>query len=209
MEGIGSKILAGALLLAGASTLVVIERSRQRAELAGLEKKIAALSVPAPPAAEPPPTVIYRTYEPSAPASTAAAASSPAPAAPAAEPPKPAVSVAEARDSYEIAFGSDHPDPGWTAAELRRTNQKVQAALPEGSELKSLDCRASLCRIETSHADLSRYRTFVHSAFMDPATQVWNAATFSTRENDGAGSGEPLLIVSYVAREGQDLPRVE
>jgi hypothetical protein len=195
-----------------AATFIVVERNRQSAELSKLEKKVAAL-------AERPASGASDDERPSAPSRSFDAppviAAAPPSAGVTVAPPSPPVaapqgpSASEVRDNLEIAFGGDHRDSIWSGADQRRTTQKLEGALPEGSSLKSLDCRASICRVETSHADLAHYKTFVRTAFMNPTTQIWNAPSVSMRMSDVDTPGAALVTVSYIAREGQDLPRFD
>ena len=123
--------------------------------------------------------------------------------------PKESVTPVQIRDSFEMAFTGDHTDPSLDVARLRAARGRIEAALPSGSTLRDFGCRASMCRIETSHTNISHYHEFIRAAFNNPDTEMWNAATFSTRLNDGAGPGQDMVMVSFVAREGQDLPNVE
>ena len=107
------------------------------------------------------------------------------------------------RDHYEIAFMNEPEDSRWASSARNVATQRIQAALPAGSALRAVDCRTSFCRIETSHADLRHFSQFVDSALVEPATSVWNGATFSTVIDSNAGG---VVVVSYVSREGQKLP---
>jgi hypothetical protein len=112
------------------------------------------------------------------------------------------------RDAYEIAFLGQHVDSQWTGQSLREARNKLTTALPEGSALRSFECRETLCRVETSHADLARYHAFVKTAFRNQATRLWNAPGFSTLADDASDSTRAgaLVTVSYIAREGHELP---
>jgi hypothetical protein len=211
MKGVQAAVATCIVIAVAAVALSLVDRKRQSAEMADLQKRVASLSVSTASAEEAPPSSPYRAYEPAPapPVAAPTASAAPAPALASKEEARPAPAPAEVRDSFEIAFGGDKPDPGWTGADQRRASQKIQAALPEGSHMRSFDCRASLCRIETSHEDPSHYRAFVRAAFLDPETQLWNAGMFSTRSSDEAAPGEPLVMVSYLAREGQALPNIE
>lgn len=113
------------------------------------------------------------------------------------------------RDAYEIMFENDHADTSWTGAEIRSATERLTAALPEGSGLRSFDCRESMCRIETIHPDVSHYHAFVRSAFIEPETKIWNAGTSSSLLSGEPAEGGSLVTVSYLARDGHDLPPPE
>ena len=117
-----------------------------------------------------------------------------------------AIEPPELRDYYEEVFVQDHSDTEWTVTERRIVSDKIGAVLPKGSVLRSVECRTSMCRIETSHADLERYKQFYRSAFMERPAQIWNAGMFSTPLNDNIPTEGPIVMVSFLAREGKQLP---
>jgi hypothetical protein len=49
----------------------------------------------------------------------------------------------------------------------------------------------------------------MNSAFGDPKTKVWNGNFFSGPVGELPQDGGKLSTVTYVAREGQDLPRFD
>jgi hypothetical protein len=123
-------------------------------------------------------------------------------------PPRPqehAPTAADLRDCYEAAFTSETADRAWATSAGRLAEDKLRVSLPAGSTMRSIDCRASMCRVETSHVDRAHFAEFVQSSFVDPTSAVWNAPTFST-VIDSPSNGAPLVVVSYVAREGTELP---
>jgi hypothetical protein len=112
--------------------------------------------------------------------------------------------VAEIRDQLEAKFLQERGGGGeWTVEAQRAARTKLFAAMPETSTLRSVECRASMCRIETTHKDLDHYQQFMMSAFMSPTTKVGNGGVFSapTISTDG---GE-VTAVSYLARDGEPI----
>jgi hypothetical protein len=105
-------------------------------------------------------------------------------------------------------FSAQRVDASWAGTAQNLASERLRATLPEGSEVRSVECRASLCRIETSHTDEQRYESFVRQTFLDPKTQLWNGGLFSTTLDDGQSEGR-LVMVSYLAREGQAVPSFE
>src|SRR6185312_7924965 len=178
------------------------DRARQR-EIDQLRDTVNALQDrPAAPA--PAPTIVTNVIAApaTAPAPSASQASAdPAPAAPAA--PAPQRTNQEIMDHYEISFTEQNADAAWAPGARHLAEQRLKATMPDGSEVRAIDCRTSLCRIETSHADMAHYQQFVRSALFDPTTSVWNAATYSSLVEDRDGH---LVVVSYVSREGEPLP---
>lgn len=137
-----------------------------------------------------------RAQAPSAPRTDA----SPGPARPA------AVDAVAVQNFLEDTFASEAAGSAWSRDAVREATEKVTAALPEGSALSSVDCRDSLCRIETTHTDFQRYRSFVRAAFVNPKTSIWNGGTFSSIVNQDRPAGAPLVTVAYIAKDGQALP---
>jgi hypothetical protein len=141
-----------------------------------------------------------------------------APGAPA-DPPTPEASASASasamaqitsyRDKFEDKFSNERPDPGWAAGAESTLKQKIAATLPEGSKVDAIECHASMCRIETTHENMDRFRQFTTGAFMDPKNKVWNGEFFTSPLGDPPKDGEKLTTVTYVAREGQDLPRFD
>jgi hypothetical protein len=105
--------------------------------------------------------------------------------------------------ALESAFAEEAADPGWSSEAERTVQQKLLRVTPRASDVRSIECRSSMCRIETTHRDAGDYERFVLSAFKDPESQVWNGNAFSTslRLDDRGG----VVSVSYLAREGEVL----
>lgn len=118
---------------------------------------------------------------------------------------KPAPSLAEAQARFASFFESEPVDSSWSWKAMDSLTKGVQAVLPAGSTLRRLDCRGTLCRIETEHADLAAFRTFVQNAFLTTATRLGNSGFFSSLVGDSKADG-PLTAVAYLAREGKQLP---
>jgi len=114
--------------------------------------------------------------------------------------------ASEMREALENAFRTEGTDAEWGDGAKRLATDRLRTAVPAGSEVRKVDCHTSMCRIETAHPDRSHYERFVRSAFMDPASSLWNAEAYSSFVGDHARSAESLLVVSYLAREGRSLP---
>jgi hypothetical protein len=121
--------------------------------------------------------------------------------------PRPATTAAM-RDQYERVFESEGRDAAWADSSERLAGDRLRALLPSTSAVRAVECRTSMCRFETSHADRSIYQAFLHSAFQGPSPGVWNASQFSTLLVPQTANG-PLLVVSYLAREGRSLPALD
>ena len=116
----------------------------------------------------------------------------------------PEMAMAEAHERLEIAFTEDRLDPEWASTAQRIANSKLPEVLPKGSAIRSVECRSSICRLETSHRDREAYWAFLHAAIMN-SNVLWNAATYSTPLNDDPNEN---FMVTYIAREGHLLPQM-
>ncbi|WP_437831028.1 hypothetical protein [Sorangium sp. So ce1153] len=135
---------------------------------------------------------------------------------PAAPPPRTSVELADGRKSLSLAdgqarvervFHEEAPDPDWAREAEIALQEKIAAALPRSSALRSVECRASLCRVEVAYRDPADGGRFFDAAFKNPDSKIWNADTFSTPPRpDGRGN---TIVVSYLAREGEALPSLE
>jgi hypothetical protein len=165
------------------------------------------------PAQAPAPTA-WRPIEtvhlaPPAAAPPLAANAAPAPSSSGEAPPKRRPTPGEVRDACEVSFVSQNVDSGWAVSARRTAEQRIRERLPAGSSLRAVDCRTSFCRIETSHPDSAGYADFVQSTLMDPRACPWNGALFSAPLSDpdpNAPQKGPVVAVSFLAREGYDLP---
>lgn len=193
--------LLWAVPFVGLLALQLADQRRHESELAELRSELGA---PRPP----PPRIDVgaRREVRSAPAATPPTPVTGAPAAEPAAPPKPPpMEVGEVRDRLEGTFAKQRPDA--QSDEARRTAEtRLAAILPATSKLQSLECRTSMCRIETVHEDPESYQQFVKGAFLDPETKLWNAGFFSTPLTNPVDG--KLVIVSYLARDGEELPPI-
>jgi len=210
-----SHILASVVALAGIGVGIFIQNRCNDAKLAKLRKELNAIHMEATAAAadradedERP----QRVAPAIVPFVQAAAPSSEAQPnepehAPPTVPAKPhSWTAQDLSDHYAAAFTAEDEDADWASRARQTAEERVRADLPAGSELRSVECRASICRIETSHADRDGFREFARRAFNDPTTGVWNGGSFSTIVSGNTDPGTPIVVVSYLAREGSNLP---
>ena len=114
------------------------------------------------------------------------------------------VEPAMIRQRLDDYFARERPDPGWAYDAQRTAEARIVGAIPKTSEVRSIECRASMCRIETAHQDLDQYQQFVHRALMDPETKLWNGGFFATLLGEPAEGR--VTTVAYLARDGEALP---
>ena len=108
------------------------------------------------------------------------------------------------QEFLETVFAEQSADPSWARAAEDTIEDKLRGQLPQGSTIQSVECHASICRIETLHGDSNAYEQFLADAFKDPSKRIWSGDAFSQELSQGT-QGE-LVVVSYLAREGGSLP---
>ncbi|HMI91828.1 MAG TPA: hypothetical protein VK509_10720 [Polyangiales bacterium] len=112
------------------------------------------------------------------------------------EPEQRALSIDRYHAFIAQRFAAESRDASWR--EAAGLEAKLNAILPSGSRLRSLDCRASLCKVETTHPDLERYREFLAAGFSLEA-QIWSgAATFPAPAL--AEPHQPVVATSWLMR---------
>jgi hypothetical protein len=123
------------------------------------------------------------------------------------EPGATAVTTTDVHDHLEGTFRADPVDAAWSQRAVSTLHTKLGGVLPSGSSVRGVECRGSLCRIETTHAGLTEYRAFMDKAVLSQVG-LWNGGFFA----DVVGTpeeGRPIATVLYLAREGQSLPPPE
>lgn len=81
--------------------------------------------------------------------------------------------------------------------------EQFSGRLPEGARVLSLQCRSSMCRLETSHPSLESFQGFIQQTVMR-GEHNWNGPIMAALEGDPRQPGEVKAVV-YLAREGADL----
>jgi hypothetical protein len=114
-------------------------------------------------------------------------------------------SAGNVRDRLERAFQADRPDASWTARDRSAALAKIGAKMPAGSVVRSFECRESMCRMEARYDSLESAARFARNALMNPADRIWNAAAYHAPLADERAPGDPVVYVTYVAREGKAL----
>jgi len=111
-------------------------------------------------------------------------------------------------DMMEAAFVGEVADPSWARDAHKTVATAFTNELPDGSRIKSIDCRSTLCRIETIHDNHERATEFIGRVVADPAKRPWNGsfAAGPIAENPAGGL---VTLVTYLMREGAELPHEE
>jgi hypothetical protein len=129
-----------------------------------------------------------------------------APSAAAERPKQPQPTMDDMQTGLDRVFYSAPRDRSWGAEAEGTVRNALKRTMPEGSQMESLNCTASLCRIETTHASPGDYQKFVEASITGPESGLWNGAAFSSVVRDDRGE---LTVVSFIAREGTELPMVQ
>ena len=110
----------------------------------------------------------------------------------------------EVRDHLQAAFVAEPSvAPGQVAPDL---DQRLHAVLPTGSTIRSVECRGSLCRVETTHPSLDGFRDFVQRAYLTPEpARVSNGPVLASVLAEPV-AGQPVIAVAYLGKEGSALP---
>lgn len=133
-------------------------------------------------------------------------ASEAAPAA-GATPPAPEVTTEVVATRLADSFRDERQDPSWDSGEATRLERALPAHLPSGSRLLRVECRSTLCRIESSHEGVTQFADFARSSFL--MENRVNEGPFFASVTSPVVAGQPVTTVAYVARKGHILPMSE
>jgi hypothetical protein len=105
----------------------------------------------------------------------------------------------------EAKFESESVDRDWRPE--RDLSGNVTGILPVGSAIRKLDCRSSMCRLETSHKDTASYMAFTQSVVaMDGGSSVWmGPVLFNVIQESGRPEND-VIAVAYLGRESLPSP---
>lgn len=205
-----SRTLGVVVALAAGIVLFYLDRRATRAELAALWTHQAARAEPA----EPRPAVPW-----SSPQVPRAADVPPSPGAPVVERAAPAAiersspskaptmieQFAPVHDALEVAFGAEAHDGAWAMNAQRTAENALTATLPPQSAIRSVDCRTTLCRIESTHGSYEFARTFVNQ-LVGQEGRPWNGGFYTGPvAQDPSGA---VTFVTYLSREGAAMPAI-
>jgi hypothetical protein len=114
------------------------------------------------------------------------------------------LSPADEQVATHHMFAQEPIDPAWSRSEEHRVYKHISAVIPGRSRIIRSECRATMCRVETSHATLEDYQTYLRSVFMDPQHSLQSGPTMSTLLSDS--NSDVIASVSYIARPDHALP---
>lgn len=107
------------------------------------------------------------------------------------------------KEAMESNFAGQMPDQSWSIGTATEVQAKVFARLPKDSRLMSIECRKSMCRLETSHHDEQTYQAFLSKSLAAPDFNWQGAIAYSTSRDDSSGE---IAAVAYMMRAGYAPP---
>lgn len=125
-----------------------------------------------------------------------------------AQPPTPLESFVPVRQGMEALLQGERVDPAWADAARAQAENAFAGKLPEGSRLGTVDCRTTICRIETFHDSEANADQFVERSVGEPSSRPWNGSFATGPVAIDRSSGRVTTLV-FLMRESHDLPAIE
>ncbi|NOK23699.1 hypothetical protein [Corallococcus carmarthensis] len=110
----------------------------------------------------------------------------------------PPASFEQSRTRVFNAFAAEPVDGDWSARASKTLDEAFRAHLPTTSRVKSMECRATLCRVELVH----RAQTD-HGAFLMNGLRTWPGSVFIANE---AQEGNDYVVTLLASKEGTNPP---
>lgn len=106
----------------------------------------------------------------------------------------------EPESELELQFEREEADSRWARGAEHAIEDKLVRQASHLETVSSVECRASMCRIETIHKTPADILPFFGTTFADPTTRIWETQTvLQSRADD---ESDETVVVSYVTREG-------
>jgi len=118
--------------------------------------------------------------------------------------PKEQPSDVEVRAKLDGQFNSQRADPSWSKQTTTLLNNHISQGIPSGSKVVSIECKSSMCRVESKHNDVATYQKYVNEALLFPQGG-WDGPLMTQITNPGV---EPVTSVAYLLRDGEDMERI-
>lgn len=105
-------------------------------------------------------------------------------------------------EALEESFLTQPIDTAWSDDAVQLARRHVEQSLPEASRLEAVECRSSLCRVETSHESAEDYQAWVDQIVLqlEDSEATWNGAVAVQRQRSERAA--EVWSVSYLARSG-------
>jgi hypothetical protein len=110
----------------------------------------------------------------------------------------------EVRAKLDGYFDNQRPDPAWSKQATVLLDNHIYKGIPSGSKLLSVECRSSICRVESTHASTAVYQKFVDEALLFHQGG-WDGPIMTQITNPGV---EPVVSVAYLLRNGEDMEKI-
>lgn len=110
----------------------------------------------------------------------------------------PAITYEQSQAAVLTAYARETLDPDWSRASERKLDATVRPHLPGGSQLKSVECRSTMCQLVVAHRDPNAEGSFLMEAF-----RGWPGSIFVAGERQERGE---LLVTFIASREGTEPP---
>jgi hypothetical protein len=122
----------------------------------------------------------------------------------AAQAPSGEVTDEQRRGRVEQTFTAERADTD--SKPERALDTVLRELLPAGSSVLAIDCRDTLCRVETSHPDGDSQRAYVGAIALPrpDRTRPFDGALFDSGEQ--LADGRTVRSVTYFVRPGRELP---
>jgi hypothetical protein len=116
--------------------------------------------------------------------------------APTAPTPAPAFDPAASPAELEASFQAESVDSGWASEAQREVRDTLASLLPTTASVRTLDCRATRCRLEVHFPAEAEFRTAMGSP--GGMMRLWRGPAMSRVERDATRG--TVTLVSYLMR---------
>jgi hypothetical protein len=126
------------------------------------------------------------------------------------------MSADQLRMSVEDRFEADKVDRDWAVSARHQAEAHLTRSLAAGSTLRSVECKATICRAEVEQPDLTAHQAFLRAAIASGAG--WDGPAMAALEPRSGGAAivtvvylgrTPSSLVDTVPVEALDMPAVE
>ncbi len=97
-------------------------------------------------------------------------------------------------------FAAEPYNASWAAGRADVLNKRLAAVMAGGSQVKRVECRSSVCRVETEHDDRAAMDKFLDGAIKNVQTKLSSGALSLDADIDASGHYSAVI---FVAEEGQ------
>ena len=104
------------------------------------------------------------------------------------------------RDSAEAQFVAEGYDRAWSSEAASLLRSKLTSHLSKALNLVSLECRESLCRLETSHRDLKEFQEFQRGSLTAHDFGWDGPILYAPLKTQNSGD---VIAVTYLTRPGR------